>query len=399
MDNATLREFVQGTSDPIQWTPSYLDQVLEAVTHGDSQSTTTATQRDQLTQFLTSLAQRSVEPTVEIQALESLLTRLRPRAASFEDVLHQTRERLADLYEGREDWALAIRTLQGMSLESGQRQLGPEYKLRTYLRVARLCLKDSSPTSLVEAETCLNRASHVVPDCPVKSLQVEFQHLQAQSLDHRHRFLDACTKYYQLSTMPELAKDERDQMLSQAMLCAIMAGAGPRRSRMLAVLCKDERTGSSPHVAFINQLLADRLLSQEQIAALQHLLPPHYLTPRDDGHGTMFDHAIWEHNILAASKLYINVTFASLAQLLGSCTEQQVEQLAARMIEQGRLQATIDQPQALIEFGRTNGTDTSSDTAHHQLDQDIQLLCQSVEDIVTQIQAKHPNFVQAALGS
>ncbi|KAJ1981357.1 hypothetical protein H4R35_000748 [Dimargaris xerosporica] len=406
MDDATWREFVQGESNPAQWTPSYLEQMLEAATRGDSPSATTALQRERLTQFLTCLAQRSVEPAVEIQTLESLLSRLRPRVASFEDVLYTTRERLADLYEAKKDWSLAIRTLQGVTPESGQRQMDPEHKLRAYLRIARLYLKVSSPANLLEAEACLNRVSHVVSDCPAKSLQVEFQLLQAKCLDLRHRFLEACTKYYRLSTLPELAKDERHQMLyvlampiSQAMLCAIMAGAGPRRSRMLAVLSKDERACSSPHATFIHLLLADRLLPKEQVATLQQLLPSHYLAARDDGHGTIFDHAIWEHNVLAASKLYANITFTSLAQLLGSCTEQHVERLVAHMIEQGRLQATVDQPQMLVVFGRTSGTNSSSDMAHHQWDQNIQLLCQSAEDIVAQIQAKHPDFVQATTSS
>ncbi|CAN0223810.1 unnamed protein product, partial [Hapterophycus canaliculatus] len=56
-----------------------------------------------------------------------------------------------------------------------------------------------------------------------------------------------------------------------------------------------------------------------------------------------------EHNMVASSRIYDNVSFKELGMLLQiSC--QQAEKVAARMVTEGRLRGTIDQIEGVLQF-------------------------------------------------
>jgi len=67
------------------------------------------------------------------------------------------------------------------------------------------------------------------------------------------------------------------------------------------------------------------------------------------GPSTVLDRAVMEHNLLASSKIYNNITFRGLGALL-DLTPGAAETMARKMIEQGRLRGSIDQVDKLIVF-------------------------------------------------
>jgi COP9 signalosome complex subunit 4 len=67
------------------------------------------------------------------------------------------------------------------------------------------------------------------------------------------------------------------------------------------------------------------------------------------GPSTVLDRAVMEHNLLASSKIYNNITFRGLGALL-DLTPTAAETMARKMIEQGRLRGSIDQVDKLIWF-------------------------------------------------
>jgi COP9 signalosome complex subunit 4 len=67
------------------------------------------------------------------------------------------------------------------------------------------------------------------------------------------------------------------------------------------------------------------------------------------GPSTVLDRAVMEHNLLASSKIYNNITFRGLGALL-DLTPRAAETMARKMIEQGRLKGSIDQVDKLIWF-------------------------------------------------
>lgn len=60
----------------------------------------------------------------------------------------------------------------------------------------------------------------------------------------------------------------------------------------------------------------DRLIKHSEMKDFESLLQPHQKALTTDGSTTILDHAVIEHNLLAASKLYNNITFQGLGNLL-----------------------------------------------------------------------------------
>lgn len=160
------------------------------------------------------------------------------------------------------------------------------------------------------------------------------------------------------------------------MTCAILAPAGPNRSRVLASLCRDERTQELPSFKILEKMFRDRILRPNEIKEFEGTLKSHQLAKIEisnndrlaanvvgdedevsdptvstrKGPSTVLDRAVMEHNLLASSKVYNNITFRGLGTLL-DVTPGAAENMARKMIEQGRLKGTIDQVEKLISFG------------------------------------------------
>ena len=159
------------------------------------------------------------------------------------------------------------------------------------------------------------------------------------------------------------------------MTCAILAPAGPNRSRVLASLCRDERTQELPAFRIMEKMFRDRILRSSEVKEFEGTLKPHQLAKIEisnndrlaasvvadeeeandptvstrKGPSTVLDRAVMEHNLLASSKVYNNITFRGLGALL-DVTPGAAENMARKMIEQGRLKGTIDQVEKLISF-------------------------------------------------
>lgn len=60
------------------------------------------------------------------------------------------------------------------------------------------------------------------------------------------------------------------------------------------------------------------------------------------------DRAVTEHNLLAASKLYNNITFSELGALL-QISPAKAEKIASQMITEGRMNGYIDQVRKIVQ--------------------------------------------------
>lgn len=179
------------------------------------------------------------------------------------------------------------------------------------------------------------------------------------------------------------------------MTASILAPAGPQRSRILASLVRDERTASLPQHTILTRVLLDQIVRPAEIASFEQLLAPHqratlpkttndgivaaagpsdsdgmdveggdeeYQESKRHGPSTVLDRAMMEHNILATSRLYTNITLQGLGSLL-DLSAPGAETMARRMIAQGRLRAEIDQVDGLILFkSHATGRDAGPQT-------------------------------------
>jgi COP9 signalosome complex subunit 4 len=268
------------------------------------------------------------------------------------------------------------------NLNSFHRQVSSEEKLQIYIRIVRLLLEEGEHA---QADTYCKRAALLIPNTTNRELQLSFKLSQARIADFNRRFYDAALRYNELSWVPELDEDDRANALSAAVTCAVLDPAGPKRSRLLATLFRDERAAALENYTILKKMFNDHIIRPEEVKGFEATLKPHHLarvaqsqndklaarsaTADDDGDtdmadadtpqstrtgpATVLDKAVLEHNLLSASKIYNNITFAGLGALL-DLAPAAAETMARRMIGEGRLHASIDQVARLISFETTH---------------------------------------------
>lgn len=339
----------------------------------------------------------SAHSKVKVRVGSHLVNVLQPQIASFEEQDATTREILAQGYEAEEEYSAAAKALQGIQVDSTQRQVSDTAKVQIWVRVVRYFLEDDDT---VAAETALNRiknstaAIQVLQSSP--DLQLHYQLSQARILDSRRDFLNASAEYYSVSLNGSVAEEDRLHALSASIKTAILAPAGPQRSRALAKLYKDERSSETEEFGILENMFLDRLLAPAEIEAFAAKLAPHQLAQTADG-STVLSKAVIEHNLIAASRLYDNISTAALAGLLGlrdgkdETAAEKAEDYAARMVEQGRLRGQIDQIASVITFESAPGVELRGPVKElRSWDSGVQGLVEEVERCAAAIAESFP---------
>lgn len=125
---------------------------------------------------------------------------------------------------------------------------------------------------------------------------------------------------------------------------------------------------------FLQKMYLERILQQGEVDAFEKTLQPHQTKMLAESGVPVLRHAVIQHNLLAASRVYNNITFGELGRLLG-ISGKEAERVASRMISQKRLAGQIDQIDGLIIF----------DTAHDPLatwDRQIEHVCYMANAII-----------------
>lgn len=176
-------------------------------------------------QLLTEVSQHlpSLPTSVSKAVSHFTLEKVHPRVVSFEEQVASIRQHLALIYESEQLWKEAAQVLVGIPLETGQKQYSVDYKLETYLKIARLYLEDEDP---IQAEAFINRASLLQAETHNEQLQIMHKVCYARVLDYRRKFIEAAQRYNELSYRSIIHEDERMQSLKNALICTILASAG-----------------------------------------------------------------------------------------------------------------------------------------------------------------------------
>ncbi|PWA26420.1 hypothetical protein CCH79_00001193 [Gambusia affinis] len=354
--------------------------------------------RQLLTDFCTHLP--SLPDATAKAVYHFTLEKIQPRVISFEEQVASVRQHLATIYEKEGDWRNAAQVLVGIPLETGQkylnassvsppstlqhRQYNVDYKLDTYLKIARLYLEDDDP---VQAEAYINRASLLQNESSNEQLQIHYKVCYARVLDFRRKFIEAAQRYNELSYKSIVHESERLEALKHALNCTILASAGQQRSRMLATLFKDERCQQLATYGILEKMYLDRIIRGNQLQEFAAMLMPHQKATTADG-SSILDRAVIEHNLLSASKLYNNITFEELGALL-EIPPAKAEKIASQMITEGRMNGFIDQIDGIVHFETREPLPT--------WDKQIQSLCFQVNNLLEKIRQAAPEWAAQAM--
>ncbi|KAI0125546.1 PCI domain-containing protein [Xylariales sp. AK1849] len=328
------------------------------------------------------------------------LALLAAQQSTFHDQSAAIRELIADGHEQNEDNLEAAKVLAEIPLDDAQRKVTNEDRVKIWVRIVRNYLEVDDTTT---AETYLNRLKNVIYTVAEPSLNLHFKLSQARIQDAKRAFLSASQAYHEISFSTAISEEERLLTLSMAIKCAILAPAGPLRSRALGRLFKDERSANLEEFGILEKMFFDRLLAPTEVEKFAKSLAPHQLATTSDG-STVLAKAVVEHNLLGTSRLYSNIGFEALGILLGLDAEK-AEDTTAKMIEQGRLVGRIDQIEEIIWFegGEASGekgsgrAEVTVGKEMRRWDTNVQGLAEEVENVTNALQREFPDFVTANL--
>jgi len=296
--------------------------------------------------------------------LESLLPKMNSRK-NFEQCAAKLGMHLAGVYEGAGDTDKAATTLaQALNqykLEGGSQE---HLELDLHFKCASFhakrgdmaeCSKFLSKARGMKGRTDRHRQQHAM--------------LQGQVNQHSGKFLVAARGYLKVANVDESA-------VREGAICAIL-GLGEDtkggivgsvdRQTVLIDFAKDPRAAALDVFPFLLKALKGQLFRPEDVKDLVGLLAPHQST-----HFTTV--AVLEHNILAVSSLYDNVSLRQLGLIL-NVSKDEAEKAASSIISEGRLSASIDQVSDILSFNRTDD----------EFDTNIRDTCKAVQDIVAEI--------------
>ena len=407
---------------------------------------------------LLSLIQQLKEPASEADALDvedmqpvlqQLVELLRPKAEDYTQPLCECVALLADCHKALEDYGKAAYTLASFRWDDWVKKSStaassssattdwarPERRVAWHVNAAELFLAvnetGSASQQIKRAHALINELPKAPPattdgaasssPSAISMLLHRFKTCYARVLDSERRFQEASLRYLELSHSPLSLMSEADAQLTlqNAVTCAILAKPSPSRTRVLSALYSDSRTLSLPHASLLAKVYRGRVIDSEEVRVFESLLLEHQKAETSAGM-TVVRASVVEHNIAAVARVYRNVGVRELSEVLG-VREDECERVACEMIEQGRLNAKIDQVTNMVEFdqeaakggggggggaasggaasgsagggsGAVGVTQVSGVSNLLRWDEQIEEVCLQVNRIVDHIQARYPQF-------
>ena len=109
----------------------------------------------------------------------------------------------------------------------------------------------------------------------------------------------------------------------------------------------------------LDKMKQERLISTGEASKFEVLLPDHCRALNSEGL-SLFKDCVIKHNVLAASRVYANISFDALGALLGIPGDA-ARKLVARMVSDKRLSARLDQVAGFVDFAPpTAAADTAT---------------------------------------
>lgn len=302
------------------------------------------------------------------------------KGVSYDEDETKIREELADAYKAKGDFKKACLVLSAINLESASRNLSNDKKAEILLKITEFYLENGDE---VTAESFNSKASNFVDDCNDVAYRLRNRVCHARILDYKGEFLQAARAYYSLSSETTLGIVESDllNLLERSITSCILAKASPQRSMMLATIYKDERSKPLTNFDMLQKMFMQRIIRKPDTEKFSKLLQEYQKYKLNSGFSVL-ENAILEHNIVAISKIYNNIKFNDLAELL-EIPVAEAEVLIATMVQEKRFEATLDQLSGVVEFEKI-------DAGLTVWEGQVELLCQSVEKLVEDIGKKYP---------
>jgi COP9 signalosome complex subunit 4 len=290
------------------------------------------------------------------------------------------------------DFAAAARVLSGTRMEDDQNSVyyfTPAQKCDIFVKISECFLEEDE---IAESDAAVTKAGTVVESIanPEEHLALilRYKSTYARVLDSNRKFLQAASRYYDLSQSSGELIQQEDllAMLGRAATCAVLAPSGPQRQRVLGYIYKDPRLNQldtipqfETHATILTKMFKHQILGKDELVKFEVSLQDHQKAVMGDGL-TILERGVVEHNMQAVSVIYESIYVSELASKLG-VSHEKAEKIAASMIMDGSLEGSIDQVSGLVEFH----TDQSSNATW---DKAVSSFCMELNHITDMVQSK-----------
>ena len=316
------------------------------------------------------------------------------RNMSFSQADHSLKMNLAECYLQEDCFAEAAETLARIDLAQATDK-SARFKANINVRCAELFMDESvddcgkADMFVRKAQTHIQRVDINEVDDEGKpvglQIHLRYRFVFAKVLDAKRNFLQAAHQYYRITTdqtAQSIEDDDIMNILRCALTCAVLGTAGPQRTRILGVLHKDVRTHSLQFHGIMASMYKNRLLRSSEIEPFAKTLLPHQKAMVGSTGKTVLEVAVLEHNVMACSMIYTNISFGQLGDLL-EVTPFEAEKTCSKMIAEKRLVGTIDQVDQIVYFGTALSRDASQTLINW--DKQISSLCYEMNELAAAI--------------
>ncbi|KTW32906.1 hypothetical protein PNEG_04293 [Pneumocystis murina B123] len=322
--------------------------------------------------------------SVKKKVLEMILSKTQFKILDIE-LVYKMKEKLAKIYEDACEYHQVVKILQEIALESSEWVFSDNYKLKIYVWILQNLLEIENMTLF---NTYFEKAAYLDHDTCEPELLFRFKLIQANFLDKSQKFLEASKKYYELSAMECISEIQRLEYLDAAIICIALSPVCPTRSKILSTFYENYNSVNFSNYFILEKLHFRKILFPREIKEFQKKLKPYQNIELEDG-TTVFMRAVIEHNLLSISKLYYNISFSELSDLLGISVDM-TQDYVAKMIEQGIISAKIDHISELVLFDNIN---QNSKIEMTQWDDSIRKICMKIENISSKISLNYNDYM------
>ena len=231
-------------------------------------------------------------------------------------------------------------------------------------------------------------------------LLLRFKTVYARILDSERKFIEAATRYYELSfaiaSDSAQSKSDLKLTLEKSVDCLILSPSGsPQRSKLLNQFVSDIRFQqlNCRNFDMLMKIAKNQVITPNEFQTYQRQLPEHYNAMTLAGQ-TVAQNCILQHNLSAISSHYTTIKLNELQNLLNCQSVSEVEQLCCSMIESNRLNAKINHLTQTCDFiSDRNVLLTANDTSNAMpIADQFEVLCDKLAQISDRILAEYPQL-------
>jgi len=332
----------------------------------------------------TGLEKLSKEKTAEFGP--KLLDLITSKTLTNEKNEYRIRKALAAAHSYMEEPILAARVLANMHLDQIKDKVGIPTLVEAYVAISDYYL---DAMNNADAYSYITKAAQYIDDINDITVICKYKYCYAQVHDANLKFGQAASLYYELSQKGSVGvhEEETKAFLEKSVICTILAPPGTQRSRLLTMLYKDDRTRTTAHFNLLEKMYLERLIKMEEVTKFEKELKPHQKGLTSDNY-TVLQKAVLEHNILALSKIYTNISFDQLTKLL-QIDLNNAEVLMASMINEGKIKAHISQADKFVYF-------ESEKEMIQRFNELINNLCEGINQLIQETSQKYPKVESIA---